>query len=198
MTSSNGFSTPPPPVSGGDRATIGAGRTAPHSSERMIQPDPRSLVPSIYVSTRGFCFIVFEGHSAPFDWGIRETRGPQKCKVCLPPHCAALRSMRPTCSSSRIPPNGKHALAEMIAKYSAAATQTVDERRSSNGVLRCRAAPALTYFRRKRLDECTRLALQQCCFRQCRGGPRGPSMVIARSGILPCKTKNVGRVRFSI
>ncbi|KGJ65556.1 hypothetical protein BJA5080_02202 [Bradyrhizobium diazoefficiens SEMIA 5080] len=27
---------------------------------------------------------MFEGHFAPFDWGIRETRGPRKCEVCLP------------------------------------------------------------------------------------------------------------------
>lgn len=43
-----------------------------------------TLVLSIYVNTRGFSFIVFEGHLAPFDWGIRETRGPQKDRGCLP------------------------------------------------------------------------------------------------------------------
>ncbi|WP_210161661.1 hypothetical protein, partial [Bradyrhizobium liaoningense] len=30
------------------------------------------------LNTRGFAFVVFEGHLAPFDWGIRETRGPRK------------------------------------------------------------------------------------------------------------------------
>ncbi|HSE37313.1 MAG TPA: hypothetical protein VLG74_08430 [Blastocatellia bacterium] len=42
------------------------------------------LVLSIYLNTRGFAFIVFEGHLSPFDWGIRETRGPGKRQVCRP------------------------------------------------------------------------------------------------------------------
>ncbi|MCA1530592.1 hypothetical protein [Bradyrhizobium yuanmingense] len=46
--------------------------------------DYRSLlVLSIYLNTRGFAFIVFEGRSSPYDWGIRETRGPRKGKKCL-------------------------------------------------------------------------------------------------------------------
>ncbi|WP_035680678.1 hypothetical protein, partial [Bradyrhizobium liaoningense] len=35
------------------------------------------------LNTRGFAFIMFEGHVSPFDWGIRETRGPRKGKGCL-------------------------------------------------------------------------------------------------------------------
>ncbi|MGY3388327.1 Holliday junction resolvasome RuvABC endonuclease subunit [Bradyrhizobium sp. USDA 3311] len=42
-----------------------------------------ALVLSVYLNTRGFAFILFEGHLSPFDWGIRETRGPQKSRVCL-------------------------------------------------------------------------------------------------------------------
>ncbi|WFU32408.1 hypothetical protein QA635_39025 [Bradyrhizobium brasilense] len=42
-----------------------------------------ALVLSVYLNTRGFAFIVFEGHLSPFDWGIRETRGPQKNRTCL-------------------------------------------------------------------------------------------------------------------
>ena len=50
----------------------------------MIQLRRYTLVLSIYVNTRGFAFIVFEGPLSPFDWGIRETRGPRKLKVCFP------------------------------------------------------------------------------------------------------------------
>lgn len=50
----------------------------------MIEFRRYTLVISVYVNTRGFAFIVFEGHLSPFDWGIRETRGPKKCRVCLP------------------------------------------------------------------------------------------------------------------
>lgn len=49
----------------------------------MIAPRRYTLVLSIYVNTRGFAFILFEGRLSPFDWGIRETRGPKKCRVCL-------------------------------------------------------------------------------------------------------------------
>ncbi|QHP67439.1 hypothetical protein EI171_08360 [Bradyrhizobium sp. LCT2] len=42
-----------------------------------------ALVLSVYLNTRGLAFIVFEGHLLPFDWGIRETRGPQKNNTCL-------------------------------------------------------------------------------------------------------------------
>ncbi|MEY9604306.1 hypothetical protein ABIF74_008998 [Bradyrhizobium japonicum] len=49
----------------------------------MIKLRRHSLVLSIYVNTRGFSFILLEGHLAPFDWGIRETRGPRKCDMCL-------------------------------------------------------------------------------------------------------------------
>lgn len=50
----------------------------------MIELHRYTLVLSIYVNTRGFAFIVFEGRLSPFDWGIRETRGPRKCRACLP------------------------------------------------------------------------------------------------------------------
>jgi hypothetical protein len=36
------------------------------------------LVLSIYLNTRGFSFVLFEGHLAPFDWGLCELRGQQK------------------------------------------------------------------------------------------------------------------------
>lgn len=42
-----------------------------------------ALVLSIYLNTRGFSFIVFEGPLSPFDWGIREARGSLKGAQCL-------------------------------------------------------------------------------------------------------------------
>ncbi|MGY4197817.1 hypothetical protein [Bradyrhizobium sp. USDA 4520] len=49
----------------------------------MTNDSRSSLVLSIYVNTRGFAFIVFEGRVSPFDWGIRETRGSRKGTGCL-------------------------------------------------------------------------------------------------------------------
>lgn len=49
----------------------------------MRRADRHALALSIYVNTRGFAFVVFEGHLSPFDWGIREIRGPRKRKGCL-------------------------------------------------------------------------------------------------------------------
>uniref|UniRef100_UPI00067BCB78 hypothetical protein n=1 Tax=Bradyrhizobium tropiciagri TaxID=312253 RepID=UPI00067BCB78 len=46
-------------------------------------PNRYPLILSIYLNTRGFAFIVFEGHLSPFDWAIRETRGPKKNTACL-------------------------------------------------------------------------------------------------------------------
>lgn len=42
-----------------------------------------ALVLSIYLNSRGFSFVLFEGHLSPFDWGIREIRGPRKLKGCF-------------------------------------------------------------------------------------------------------------------
>lgn len=49
----------------------------------MRHADRHGLTLSIYLNTRGFAFVVFEGHLSPFDWGIREIRGPRKCNGCL-------------------------------------------------------------------------------------------------------------------
>lgn len=48
----------------------------------MTRADRHGLTLSIYINTRGFAFVVFEGHASPFDWGIREIRGPRKCNGC--------------------------------------------------------------------------------------------------------------------
>ncbi|MEY9748874.1 hypothetical protein ABIF65_008248 [Bradyrhizobium japonicum] len=49
----------------------------------MTNDNRSTLVLSIYLNTRGFAFIVFEGRLSPYDWGIREMRGPRKGKGCL-------------------------------------------------------------------------------------------------------------------
>src|SRR5262245_56567058 len=49
-----------------------------------MKPDERyHLVLAIYANTRGFAFVLFEGHLSPFDWGLCEIRGPQKQRRCL-------------------------------------------------------------------------------------------------------------------
>jgi hypothetical protein len=42
-----------------------------------------ALVLAIYFNTRGFGFVLFEGHLSPFDWGIREIRGARKHGRCF-------------------------------------------------------------------------------------------------------------------
>ena len=49
----------------------------------MKQAGQHGLTLSVYLNTRGFAFVVFEGHVSPLDWGIREVRGPRKRKGCL-------------------------------------------------------------------------------------------------------------------
>src|SRR5262245_54084421 len=41
------------------------------------------LVLSIYFNTRGFAFVLFEGHLSPFDWGVRKIEGEEKQSQCL-------------------------------------------------------------------------------------------------------------------
>ncbi|MCP1846812.1 MULTISPECIES: RuvC family protein [unclassified Bradyrhizobium] len=49
----------------------------------MTNNSRSALVLSIYLNTRGFAFVVFEGHLSPYDWGVREMRGPRKSNGCL-------------------------------------------------------------------------------------------------------------------
>ncbi|WP_166301800.1 hypothetical protein [Bradyrhizobium sp. 2S1] len=42
-----------------------------------------ALVLAIYLNTRGCGFVLFEGHMSPFDWGMREIRGPRKHGRCV-------------------------------------------------------------------------------------------------------------------
>ena len=41
------------------------------------------LVFAIYLQTRGFAFVLFEGWLAPVDWGVHEARGADKNARCL-------------------------------------------------------------------------------------------------------------------
>ena len=44
---------------------------------------PEDLVLSIYATSRGFAFVLFEGPESPFDWGVREINNPSRNKKCL-------------------------------------------------------------------------------------------------------------------
>src|SRR5262245_4960884 len=41
------------------------------------------FVLAIYLSTRGFAFVLFEGALSPVDWAVKEERGRQKNRKCL-------------------------------------------------------------------------------------------------------------------
>src|SRR6266404_2006283 len=49
----------------------------------MNVPRRYAFVLAIYLNTRGFAFVLFEGPLAPVDWSVRELRGPQKHARCL-------------------------------------------------------------------------------------------------------------------
>ena len=44
---------------------------------------PSDLVLSLYPSTRGFGYVLFEGPLSPFDWGVKEIRGAAKNRRIL-------------------------------------------------------------------------------------------------------------------
>ncbi len=44
----------------------------------MSGANPQNLVLSIYPSTRGFAFVLFEGPESPFDWGVKEIKEKHK------------------------------------------------------------------------------------------------------------------------
>ncbi len=49
----------------------------------MIRRRKHDLILSIYTNSRGFGFVLMEGHLALVDWGVREAHGRMKNKVCL-------------------------------------------------------------------------------------------------------------------
>jgi hypothetical protein len=44
----------------------------------MTLPRRYRLVLAIYINSRGFAFVIFEGHMAPLDWSAVEVRGKDK------------------------------------------------------------------------------------------------------------------------
>jgi hypothetical protein len=42
-----------------------------------------AFVLAIYLNTRGFAFVLFEGHLSPIDWGVKEIRGRRKHCRCV-------------------------------------------------------------------------------------------------------------------
>jgi len=48
----------------------------------MISTNSKGLVLSLYVTTRGFAYVLFEGPTSPIDWGVREITGPDKNTQC--------------------------------------------------------------------------------------------------------------------
>ena len=50
---------------------------------------------SIYLSTRGFAFILAEGAQNPVDWGITEVRGSEKNRNCMRMIDVLVRRYRP-------------------------------------------------------------------------------------------------------
>jgi hypothetical protein len=49
----------------------------------MNQVRRYAVVLSVYLNTRGFAFVLFEGPLSPFDWGVKEVRGRGKHGRCL-------------------------------------------------------------------------------------------------------------------
>jgi Holliday junction resolvasome RuvABC endonuclease subunit len=42
-----------------------------------------AFVVAVYPNTRGFAFVLFEGHLSPIDWGVKEMRGRRKHSRCV-------------------------------------------------------------------------------------------------------------------
>lgn len=49
----------------------------------MMASARHRLVLSIYLSSRGYAFVLFEGALSPFDWGVHAAQGPRKNASCL-------------------------------------------------------------------------------------------------------------------
>ncbi len=44
---------------------------------------PEELVLSIYATSKGFAFVLFEGPESPYDWGVREIPNPSRNEKCV-------------------------------------------------------------------------------------------------------------------
>lgn len=44
---------------------------------------PEELVLSVYGTSKGFAFVLFEGPDAPYDWGVRDIHNPSRNQKCV-------------------------------------------------------------------------------------------------------------------
>lgn len=44
---------------------------------------PEELVLSVYGTSKGFAFVLFEGPDAPYDWGVRDIHNPSRNQKCI-------------------------------------------------------------------------------------------------------------------
>lgn len=49
----------------------------------MSRGKPGYFVLSVYPTSRGLAFVIFEGSESPYDWGVTEVKGPNKNKRTL-------------------------------------------------------------------------------------------------------------------
>jgi len=49
----------------------------------MTTSKRQDLVLSLYPTTRGFAYVLFEGPLSPIDWGVKEIPGPNKNARCM-------------------------------------------------------------------------------------------------------------------
>jgi hypothetical protein len=61
----------------------------------MIAPQRYELALAIYLTRRGFAFVLFEGSLSPLDWGTTRRYGPEKNDHCLKIAGALFRRYHP-------------------------------------------------------------------------------------------------------
>lgn len=61
----------------------------------MMAGDRHRLVLAVYLSSRGFAFVLFEGPLSPYDWGVHAIHGPRKNAYCLRRIDKILKTYRP-------------------------------------------------------------------------------------------------------
>jgi Holliday junction resolvasome RuvABC endonuclease subunit len=49
----------------------------------MSRGSPENLVLSVYPTSRGLAYVLFEGPESPYDWGVAEVKGPNKNRQSL-------------------------------------------------------------------------------------------------------------------
>ncbi|HCM68271.1 MAG TPA: hypothetical protein DIS62_04725 [Candidatus Kerfeldbacteria bacterium] len=59
------------------------------------QKIPQNLVLSIYPTSRGYAFVLFEGSQSPYDWGVKDIRKRGKNEATLEGVRALVERYRP-------------------------------------------------------------------------------------------------------